>query len=97
MGISSGISGTHHGPSLMPGGDERTLDQLPPLSTKIAAKDDHGQSCVTKVGAGGSGHYVKMIHNGIEHGMMSALREAWELMDRCLGIDDKQIRSVFDT
>ena len=80
----------------MPGGGERALDQRLPLLTKIAAKDDQGRPCVTKIGSGGSEHYVKMIHNGIEHGMMSALCEAWELMDHCLGMDGEQIRSVFD-
>jgi 6-phosphogluconate dehydrogenase len=96
MGVSGGFSGARHGPSLMPGGDERALDRLLPLLTKIAAKDDQGRPCVTKIGSGGSGHYVKMIHNGIEHGMMSALCEAWELMDHCLGMGSEQIGSVFD-
>jgi 6-phosphogluconate dehydrogenase len=96
MGVSGGFSGARHGPSLMPGGDERALDRLLPLLTKIAAKDDQDRPCVTKIGSGGSGHYVKMIHNGIEHGMMSALCEAWELMDHCLGMGSEQIGSVFD-
>src|SRR5271156_1874965 len=73
MGVSGGFSGARYGPSLMPGGGERALDQRLPLLTKIAAKDDQGRPCVTKIGSGGSGHYVKMIHNGIEHEMVSAL------------------------
>jgi 6-phosphogluconate dehydrogenase len=79
----------------MPGVDEHVLDQLLPLLTKVAAKGDQGWPCVTKIGSGGSGHYIKMIHNGIEHGMMSALCEAWELMDHCLGMDGEQTGSVF--
>ena len=96
MGVSGGFSGARHGPSLMPGGDAEALDRLLPLLTKIAAKDDQGRPCVTKIGSGGSGHYVKTIHNGIEHGMMSVLCEAWELMDRCLRMDGEQIGSIFE-
>jgi 6-phosphogluconate dehydrogenase len=61
--------------------------------TKIAAKDDQGRPCGTKIGSGGSGHYVKMIHNGVEHEMMSAFCKAWELMNHCLGMDGEQIGS----
>jgi 6-phosphogluconate dehydrogenase len=68
MGVSGGFNGARHGPSLMPGGDDWALDRLIPLLKKIAAKDDQGRACVTKIGSGGSGHYVKMIHNRIEHG-----------------------------
>ena len=97
MGVSGGFSGARHGPSLMPSGDERALDLLLPLLKKIAAKDDKGRPCVTKIGSGGSGHYVKMIHNGIEHGVMSALCEAWGLMDSCLNMDGDEIGDVFDS
>lgn len=97
MGVSGGFQGARHGPSLMPGGDWWALDQLLPLLTKIAAKDERGRPCVTKIGSGGSGHYVKMIHNGIEHGMMSALCEAWELMDHCLQMGGDEIGAVFDS
>ena len=62
MGVSGGFSDARHGPPLMPGGGERALDRL--------------LSPLTKIGSGGGGHYVKMIHNGIGHGMMSALCEA---------------------
>lgn len=96
MGVSGGFSGARHGPSLMPGGDEWALDRLLPLLTKIAAKDDQGRPCVTKIGSGGSGHYVKMIHNGIEHGMMSALCEAWEIMSQCLGMEGDEIATTFE-
>lgn len=97
MGVSGGFSGARNGPSLMPGGDAKALDLLLPFLRKIAAKDDEGRPCVTKVGPGGSGHYVKMIHNGIEHGVMSALAEAWGLMDTCLGMTGDEIGAVFDS
>jgi 6-phosphogluconate dehydrogenase len=97
MGVSGGFSGALNGPSLMPSGDEWALDRLLPLLSRIAAKDDQGRPCVTKIGSGGSGHYVKMIHNGVEHGMMSVLCEAWELMDQCLGMDGDHVGSVFES
>jgi 6-phosphogluconate dehydrogenase len=97
MGISGGFRGARHGPSLMPSGDDWALDLLLPLLEKIAAKDDHFRPCVAKIGSGGSGHYVKMIHNGIEHGVMSVLCEAWELMDKCLGMNGDQVGNVFDS
>ncbi|KIX05348.1 6-phosphogluconate dehydrogenase (decarboxylating) [Rhinocladiella mackenziei CBS 650.93] len=97
MGVSGGFNGARHGPSLMPSGDEWALDRLMPLLTKIAAKDELGRPCVTKIGTGGSGHYVKMIHNGIEHGVMSVLCEAWEIMDSCLRMTGDEIGDVFES
>lgn len=96
MGVSGGFSGARNGPSLMPSGDEHALDLLLPLLKNIAAKDDQQRPCVAKIGSGGSGHYVKMIHNGIEHGVMSALCEAWGLMDNCMSMDGDEIGAVFD-
>lgn len=97
MGVSGGFAGARNGPSLMPSGDNKALDLLMPLFRNIAAKDDQRGSCVAKIGPGGSGHYVKMIHNGIEHGMMSVLCEAWALMDNCLKMDGDEIGQVFDS
>ena len=96
MGVSGGFSGARNGPSLMPSGDEWALDALMPLLTRIAAKDDQGRPCVTKIGSGGSGHYVKMVHNGIEHGVMSGLCEAWALMRGSLQMNGHEIGDVFD-
>lgn len=96
MGVSGGFSGARNGPSLMPSGDEWALDALMPLLSKIAAKDDEGRPCVTKIGPAGSGHYVKMVHNGIEHGVMSVLAEAWSIMDSMLEMDGDEIAEVFD-
>lgn len=62
---------------MCPGSDDETLDMVLPLLKKVAAKASNGKPCVGRAGTGGAGHYVKMIHNGIEHGMMSAISEAW--------------------
>lgn len=62
---------------MCPGSDDETLDMVMPLLEKVAAKGPNGKPCVGRAGTGGAGHYVKMIHNGIEHGMMSAISEAW--------------------
>jgi 6-phosphogluconate dehydrogenase len=97
MGVSGGFNGARHGPSLMPSGDEWALDLLIPLLKRIAAKDDQGRPCVAKIGSGGSGHYVKMVHNGIEHGIMSALCEAWGVMNSCLNMNGDEIGDVFDS
>ena len=73
MGVSGGYQAARRGPSMCPGGEDVALDLVMPLLEKVAAKDSRGKPCVGRAGMGGAGHYVKMIHNGIEHGMMSAL------------------------
>jgi 6-phosphogluconate dehydrogenase len=80
---------------MCPGADDESLDLVMPLLKKVAAKDKNGNACVGKAGTGGSGHYVKMIHNGIEHGMMSAIAEAWQLMDVGFGMSYDEIGDVF--
>lgn len=97
LGVSGGSYGARNGPSLMPGGEKWAVDSILPILTKIAARDENGRPCVTNIGTGGSGHFVKMIHNGIEHGVMSALAEAWGLMDKCLKMDGNEIGDVFDS
>lgn len=81
---------------MCPGSDDETLDIVLPLLQKVAAKSHDGKPCVGKVGTGGSGHYVKMIHNGIEHGMMSAICEAWGIMINGLGMSYDDIAKVFE-
>lgn len=71
---------------MCPGSDSETLDMVLPLLQKAAAKAPDGTPCVAKIGTGGAGHYCKMIHNGIEHGMMSAIAEAWGIMTKGLGM-----------
>ncbi|KAF2678915.1 6-phosphogluconate dehydrogenase-like protein [Lentithecium fluviatile CBS 122367] len=93
-GVSGGYQAARAGPSMSPGGDESALKQILPLLQKVAAKDKDGKSCVGIIGNGGAGHYVKMVHNGIEHGMMSAICEAWGIM-RQLGMGYEEIGEEF--
>jgi 6-phosphogluconate dehydrogenase len=93
MGVSGGYQAARAGPSMCPGGDDGSLDLVLPLLQKVAAKDKKGNACVGKAGTGGSGHYVKMIHNGIEHGMMSAISEAWGIL-RKVGLGYEEIGNV---
>lgn len=87
----------YSGPSMCPGADDETLDIVLPFLQKMAAKDKDGNPCVGKAGTGGAGHYVKMIHNGIEHGMMSAVSEAWSIMVTGLGMSYDEIAEVFSS
>jgi 6-phosphogluconate dehydrogenase len=93
-GVSGGYQAARAGPSMCPGGDQSALKEVLPLLEKVAAKDKNAKPCVGIVGKGGSGHYVKMIHNGIEHGMMSAISEAWGIM-RKMGMGYEEIGDVF--
>ena len=96
MGVSGGYQAARRGPSMCPGGEERALDLALPLLRTVAAKDATGEACVGRCGMGSSGHYVKMVHNGIEHGMMSAQAEAWQIMSLGLGMDYDAIGDVFE-
>lgn len=81
---------------MCPGSDDETLSLVLPTLRKVAAKDPQGKPCVGRVGTGGAGHYCKMIHNGIEHGMMSAIAEAWSIMKTGLGMSLDEIGNVFE-
>ncbi|HEY9663407.1 MAG TPA: NADP-dependent phosphogluconate dehydrogenase, partial [Allocoleopsis sp.] len=94
MGVSGGEEGALNGPSLMPGGTKEAYDSIEPIVTKIAAQVDDGP-CVTYIGPGGSGHYVKMVHNGIEYGDMQLIAEAYDLLKNTLGLDHNQLHEVF--
>ncbi|MFE4106885.1 NADP-dependent phosphogluconate dehydrogenase [Almyronema epifaneia] len=94
MGVSGGEEGALNGPSLMPGGTKAAYDSIEPIVTKIAAQVDDGP-CVTYIGPGGSGHYVKMVHNGIEYGDMQLIAEAYDLLKNTLGLDHNQLHEVF--
>jgi len=94
MGVSGGEEGALNGPSLMPGGTEAAYHALEPILTKIAAQVDDGP-CVTYIGPKGAGHYVKMVHNGIEYGDMQLIAEAYDLLNRGLGLDHTQLHEVF--
>lgn len=94
MGVSGGEEGALNGPSLMPGGTEAAYKDLSPILTKIAAQVDDGP-CVTYIGPGGAGHYVKMVHNGIEYGDMQLIAEAYDLLKNVLGLSHTELHEVF--
>jgi 6-phosphogluconate dehydrogenase len=94
MGVSGGEEGARHGPSLMPGGARDAYEHMKPVLEAIAAKSDSGP-CVTYVGPDGAGHFVKMVHNGIEYGDMQLIAEAYDLMRKALGLSSKEIAAVF--
>jgi 6-phosphogluconate dehydrogenase len=94
MGVSGGEEGALKGPSLMPGGETDAYRPLEPILVKIAAKTDTGP-CVTYVGAKSSGHFVKMVHNGIEYGDMQLIAEAYDLLRNGLGLSPEELVEVF--
>ncbi len=94
-GISGGEEGALLGPSLMPGGDERAYELIRPIWEAIAAKVPDGP-CVTYIGAGGSGHFVKMVHNGIEYGDMQLIAEAFWLLRHGMQMEVDEIADVFE-
>ncbi|KAK5054485.1 hypothetical protein LTR84_001376 [Exophiala bonariae] len=96
-GVSGGYQSARHGPSMSPGGNSEALQKVMPFLQRVAAKDKQGRPCVTPIGPGGSGHYVKMVHNGIEQGMMSAVAEVWYIMNRCLGMEYDEIANIFES
>jgi 6-phosphogluconate dehydrogenase len=94
MGVSGGEEGALNGPSLMPGGSKRAYERLAPVLRSIAAVSDSGP-CVTHVGPGGSGHFVKMVHNGIEYADMQLICEAYDLLRRGMRIPPADLAEVF--
>lgn len=94
-GTSGGEKGALWGPSLMPGGDARAYEEIRPIWEAIAAKVEDGP-CVTYIGPGGSGHFVKMVHNGIEYGDMQLIAEAYDLLRRVLRMEADQMADIFD-
>lgn len=95
MGVSGGEEGARYGPSLMPGGARAAYEVLRPGLESIAAKTDSGP-CVTYVGPDGAGHYVKMIHNGIEYGLMQSIAEAYDLLHRGLSLPAVALAALFN-
>jgi 6-phosphogluconate dehydrogenase len=94
MGVSGGEEGARWGPSIMPGGPREAYPELEPMVTKIAAQVEDGP-CVTYIGPGGSGHYVKMVHNGIEYGDMQLIAETYNIMKQGLGLSAAEMSQVF--
>ncbi|MFO8065589.1 MAG: decarboxylating NADP(+)-dependent phosphogluconate dehydrogenase [Spirochaetia bacterium] len=96
-GISGGEEGARHGPSIMPGGHPEAWSQMKDILRSIAARTPDGDPCCNWVGENGAGHYVKMIHNGIEYGDMEVIAEAYQLMKVGLGMSADEMHEVFAT
>ena len=94
MGISGGEEGARKGPSMMPGGDKVAYEVVKPILEAIAVKVNN-EPCVTYIGPGASGHFVKMVHNGIEYALMQLLSEAYSVMKNGLDMPNSEIQSVF--
>jgi 6-phosphogluconate dehydrogenase len=94
-GVSGGEDGARFGPSLMPGGTRASWDAIREVFEAIAARSDSGP-CVTYCGPDGAGHFVKMVHNGIEYGDMQLIAEAYDLLHRGLGCDAEELAAIFD-
>ena len=94
IGVSGGEEGARHGPSIMPGGPKEAYERIRPVMEAVAARvnDD---PCVTYLGPGSAGHFVKMVHNGIEYGMMQLIAESFDLMKRGLHMNEDGLDSVF--
>lgn len=95
MGVSGGEEGALKGPSIMPGGTDHSWNALKPLLEKICAKDFDGNACVSHIGTDGAGHYVKMIHNGIEYAIMEIMAEIYDSLRKFNHLDAKEISGVF--
>ena len=95
-GVSGGEEGALHGPSIMPGGPQSAYELVAPILRDISAKaPEDGEPCVTYIGENGAGHYVKMVHNGIEYGDMQLIAESYDLLHRVLGLSAAEISQIF--
>ncbi|GAA3020313.1 NADP-dependent phosphogluconate dehydrogenase [Tetragenococcus solitarius] len=94
-GVSGGEEGALKGPSIMPGGQKEAYELVAPILEKIAAKAEDGTPCVTYIGPNGAGHYVKMVHNGIEYGDMQLIAESYDLMKNVLGLSVDEMAEIF--
>ena len=95
MGVSGGEEGALWGPSMMPGGQVEAWQALKPILEAIAAKADDGAPCVTHIGPRGAGHFVKMVHNGIEYADMQLIAEVYDFLHRGLGLNNQELHQVF--
>lgn len=94
-GVSGGEEGALKGPSIMPGGQKEAFELVKPILEAISAKASDGKPCVAYIGPDGAGHYVKMVHNGIEYADMQLIAESYDLMKNVLGMDHKEIAATF--
>ena len=96
VGVSGGEEGALWGPSIMPGGAADGWDAVGPMLRDISAKaEEDGEPCVSYIGRGGAGHYVKMVHNGIEYGDMQLIAEAYDILQQVLGLSPGELADVF--
>lgn len=94
-GVSGGEEGALKGPSIMPGGQKEAYDLVAPVLKQIAAVAEDGEPCVTYIGPDGAGHYVKMVHNGIEYGDMQLIAEAYSLLKHGLNLSNDELATAF--
>lgn len=94
-GVSGGEEGALKGPAMMPGGQREAYDLVAPIFTEMAAKANDGEPCVTYIGPNGAGHYVKMVHNGIEYGDMQLIAESYDILTRVLGLSVDEAAAIF--
>ncbi|OWY76656.1 NADP-dependent phosphogluconate dehydrogenase [Pantoea sp. AMG 501] len=94
-GVSGGEEGALKGPSIMPGGQKEAYELVAPILNKIAARAEDGEACVTYIGSDGAGHYVKMVHNGIEYGDMQLIAEAYSLLKGALNLTNEGLAETF--
>ncbi len=94
-GVSGGEEGALNGPSIMPGGQKHAYELVAPILREIAARAPDGEPCVTYIGPDGAGHYVKMVHNGIEYGDMQLIAEAYSILKNTLGLKNPELAEVF--
>lgn len=94
VGISGGELGARHGPSIMPGGPKQVYERVAKMLIAVSAKVNN-EPCVTWLGPGSAGHYVKMVHNGIEYGLMQLIAEAYHLLKECAGMSNDELHTVF--
>ncbi|KGD82769.1 NADP-dependent phosphogluconate dehydrogenase [Pantoea stewartii] len=94
-GVSGGEEGALKGPSIMPGGQKEAYELVAPILNKIAARAEDGEACVTYIGSDGAGHYVKMVHNGIEYGDMQLIAEAYSLLKGALNLTNEELADTF--
>ncbi len=95
MGVSGGESGALWGPSMMPGGSPEAWPRVKAMFEAISAKAEDGEACVAWMGSGGAGHYVKMVHNGIEYGDMQLIAEIYDLLHRGAGLSNAELAEIF--
>lgn len=95
MGVSGGEDGARHGPSMMPGGESAAWPVVQPLLEPASAMAHDGKPCVAWMGQGGAGHFVKMVHNGIEYAIMQLIAEAYDLLHRGAGMDNATLHNLF--